>query len=275
MGVPQIGRKPGQPVRKPGPKPKLIGEKLAAFDKAITDDVLTDDAIAAQFCVSLRKVTYRRAELLQAVANKRDAHVAGVNEADAELAVIDPNIGAAVVTAQSAVSLETSLRRLIDHADRMLIAADAWLRDPDDASRYWLGPRTTEVVVDVNDKFGRRVEPGIKRTLADLLLEARLGQAGLDRSVELREAKYADPRKLLLDAVNTLKPVVEVLGKARGELRPDGPVLNFYASEWPPIRARLVAAFTQDHPELLEWFVAVVEGKGLPAIEATLAGGGR
>lgn len=249
--------------RKAGRRPKLVGQRSKAFDAAIRDDLQSDAEIASDFGVSERTVVRRRAEIFATVAKKRDIAARQLGAAESDLLQLDPQLGAQEALQRSAESLEANLCRLIEHADRMLVAADEWLRDPDDRSKYFLGPRTTEVVVDVYDSLGRKVDPGVKRTLAELLAEARKPAAELGRTVELREAKYADPRKLLLEAVATLKPVVEVLGKARGELK-DGAQIN--------INTLLVhPGFVLLRDALAEWAATLPEGLR-EQLKALLAG---
>lgn len=109
-----------------------------------------------------------------------------------------------------------ALGRLTDRAEMMLAAADAWLRDPADPSTYNLNPRTHEVEVVYE-------EAGARKTAKLSHLMERLEQ-GLGVTIIKGESKTADTRKLLLDAVATLKPVLELLGKATGQIQEKQPV---------------------------------------------------
>lgn len=185
-----------------------------------------------------------------------------------------------------------SLGRAADKAERMLEACDSWLRDPEDPTRYTLVPRSTEVEVvwaegDTRrkEKLGRileRVEQVamgyVPREAVTKALEAA-GVEGEERhdielelqlaanhpplparfQVELLEAKTADPRKLLLDAVTTLKPVVELLGKAKGVLRPDGPTIVITSHpEWPIFESAL-REMARDFPEATAKLVKLMD----------------
>jgi len=185
-----------------------------------------------------------------------------------------------------------SLGRAADKAERMLEACDSWLRDPEDPTRYTLVPRSTEVEVVWNEgdlrrkeKLGRileRVEQVamgyVPREAVTKALEAA-GVEGEERhdielelqlaanhpplparfQVELLEAKTADPRKLLLDAVTTLKPVVELLGKAKGVLRPDGPTIVITSHpEWPLFESALRET-ARDFPEATAKLVKLID----------------
>lgn len=177
-----------------------------------------------------------------------------------------------------------SLGRAAAKAEKMLAACDAWLSDPEDPRRYTLVPRSTEVEIvwvegDTRrkEKLGRILErieqvaqgyvsreavtnafdaaglEGEERHDAELVLHLAESYPPLPAryQVELVEAKTADPRKLLLDAVTTLKPVVELLGKAKGVLKPDGgmTVNNFLLDpRWLLARAALAQAL-QPYPE--------------------------
>lgn len=133
---------------------------------------------------------------------------------------------------------------LVDRGYRMLTACDAWLEDPDAPWRYNLNPRTHEVDV----VYEREVSAGVDRTrtqrrtekLSKLLADVE-GKLGI--TVVRGETKTADPRKLLLEAVATLKPVIELIGKATGQLRPDTQVNVLVTSpDWLAMRERIAAA---------------------------------
>jgi len=138
---------------------------------------------------------------------------------------------------------------LVDRGYRMLSAADAWLEDPNAPGRYNLNPRTHEVDVvwereipigDDRYRTERKTEK-LSKLLRDV-------EDGLGITVVKGETKTADPRKLLLEAVATLKPVVELIGKATGQIRPDpaATVNVFFASgEWLGFRDRLYATLTR------------------------------
>jgi len=111
---------------------------------------------------------------------------------------------------------------LLDRGYRMLEAADAWLADPNAPGRYNLNPRSHEVDVVVERQVGDRTVRSVEK-LGKLLADV---EKGLGLTVVRAEAKVADPRKLLLEAVSTLKPVVELLGKATGQIKPEGTNVN-------------------------------------------------
>lgn len=126
---------------------------------------------------------------------------------------------AEIVTETAQLDVMASLGRMTERAEQMLTACHDWLQDPDDPTRYNLNPRTHEVSCVVEEtvsedgipvRSGRRTE-----RLNDLL---RAAEAGTGLSIVKAEAKIADPRKLLLEAVAAMKPVVELIGKATGQI---------------------------------------------------------
>ena len=123
------------------------------------------------------------------------------------------------------------LGALVGKAEAMLEAADAWLRDPEDPTRYTLGPREHEVWViwEREVESGGRVRTERKRErLTDILNRCAEKSPSAPRvsEVTMVEFKSADPRKLLLEAVSTLKPVLELLGKAYGQIQEKQPQIT-------------------------------------------------
>lgn len=152
-----------------------------------------------------------------------------------------------------------TLNRCADRAERMLDAAYRWLEDPARPGELNLNPRSHEVEVIYEEHDGQRL---VKKSakLSELLVKAATG-TGL--GIVKAEWKIADPRRLLLDAVTTLKPVAELLGKASGKLKPEpapsagvniltpGPVNVLLSPEWLDMKATLFGIL-QEHPEALE-----------------------
>jgi len=139
-------------------------------------------------------------------------------------AMLDRTVGAVPLeTVQRDVMAR--LDNLVHKAEKMLAAADAWLEDPNAPGRYNLNPRTHEVDVVYERQVGDRTVRSTEK-LGKLLADVE-GKLGI--TVVRGETKTADPRKLLLEAVATLKPVVELIGKATGQIKPDPAVaLNVF-----------------------------------------------
>lgn len=150
-----------------------------------------------------------------------------------------------------------SLGRMVNRAESMLAASDEWLRDPANPEKYNLDPRSSEVWIVWQPHGGG---PRQKARLSELLErietisleyvrktdvlahlapydEARESLAYLTHAgpplpvrseidMRLTEAKVSDPRELLLKAIATLKPVLELLGKATGQLKAEAPAVQ-------------------------------------------------
>jgi len=145
--------------------------------------------------------------------------------------------------AQNGQELVGELRRWMGYITKVLDACDRWLTDPDDATRYDLGPRAHELMVHYE-----RVEPGPagrpvvvrrKARLADLLARAEAGLG--DATITLVEHKAADPRKLIIDATARLEGHLRLLAELVGKLQTAGTISIALAPEWQQLRARIVA----------------------------------
>lgn len=161
-----------------------------------------------------------------------------------------------------------SLSRAAERLEKFLDAADAWLRDPNDPTRYNLGPRDHEVIViwereiDIGDGV-RCITERKKEPLADILRRCGEKSDTAPKLGEIRtvEVKHGDPRKLLLDAMTAGKPLLELLGKAMGQIKPDpGMSLNVFLAgkEWQRIESAIVSALGR-HPHALDDVVRVLE----------------
>jgi hypothetical protein len=102
-----------------------------------------------------------------------------------------------------------------ERVKRLLDACESWLLVD---GKIELGPRTTEIAVDILDERGECVG-GRKRTLAELLEIAREALPE-DHTVRLREARTADVRKLFLETASELRASLELIARFNGELKP-------------------------------------------------------
>lgn len=126
-------------------------------------------------------------------------------------------------------------------------AIDRALRDPEDPTRYNLDPRAREVTVVFEEMVGERKVQKVRK-LDDLLerVEQKLGV-----SVVRWEVKSADLRVLLKDLAVAVKPISELLGKVRGEIKPD-PVASINVFLGTPSWAAVEEALTEalkPHPD--------------------------
>lgn len=129
------------------------------------------------------------------------------------------------------------LKRCMERVNLLYDACDRWLRDPDDDSRYDVGPRAEDVnVIYVEVADGRSQRRKAKLSL----LLARLEDAGVQ--VDRGEVRHADPRELVLKTHAQLSSSLELLAKLAGELD-ERPIINVLtAPEWLQVRGLLLEA---------------------------------
>jgi hypothetical protein len=137
---------------------------------------------------------------------------------------------------EDAIDVMIELRRLFRRVNLLLDACDAWLRDPDDPTRYTLEPRADELSViylepDAEGKPVRKKAP----------LSVLLGQMK-GKSVIRWEAKHADPRELILKTAAQLQGQQEFLAKLIGQLQQEGTVNILIAPQWVEVRTALLRA---------------------------------
>lgn len=146
----------------------------------------------------------------------------------------------------ASLDVMSELKSQFRHMKKLLRACDEYLTDPDDPTRYDLGPRAHEVMVSYEVEEGRTRSdaPIIKRRKAALQklidrLEHR--ETGIG-TVTLVEHKSADPRKLIIDTTDQLKRQNEMLAKLISQLD-ERPQINFLVvPEWLALRSELVKA---------------------------------
>lgn len=146
--------------------------------------------------------------------------------------------------ARNGQELADELRRWMGFITKLLEACDRWLTDPDDTTRYDLGPRAHEIMVhyEVTERgpAGRPVVARRKARLSDLLPRVQALHEGLE--VTLIEHKAADPRKLIIDATARLEGHLRLLAELVGKLQTQGAVRIVLAPEWLTLRGQIVAA---------------------------------
>jgi len=145
---------------------------------------------------------------------------------------------------EHALDVMTELERCFTRVNMLFDACHAWLLDPDDATRYFLGPRADDVKIIYwdRDRNGQAVQK--KAPLSEVL--ARVEDAGV--RIERWETKYADPRELALKVAAQLKGQTELLAKLMGDLQQEGTVNLVVSPEWVMVRAELLGALTP-YPE--------------------------
>ena len=220
----------GKTGRKRGKPPALDNRPDAA---AILDELREPGA-------NMSAISERLGVARNTLRSFRDRHLPrSVRDADARLSRL-PRIDLQVSQLERLDAVSSKL-------DMMAEAIDRTLRDPDDPTRYNLDPRAREVTVVFEETVGdRRVQKA--RKLDDLLERV---EQGLGVSVVRWEAKSADLRVLLKDLAATIKPIAELLGKTRGEIRPEQVNVLHASPDWLAMRERIADAL-EPYPDALE-----------------------
>jgi hypothetical protein len=174
-----------------------------------------------------------------AIARHADAHLA-----DTLVRAAQTVAAVQVDQQQDALDVMAELRRCFERTNLVMDACDRWLRDPEDPSRYDVGPRAGDVMV-IYLEHGADGKEHQRKAPLDALL-ARLGEGGLQPVGY--EVKHADPRELVLKAVAQLRPSIELLGELVGELDARGTVNVVVSPEWQQVRSELLAALA-DYPD--------------------------
>jgi hypothetical protein len=145
--------------------------------------------------------------------------------------------GAAAAGQAEALDTFRQLDLCLQRVNKLFDACDRWLRDPEDPSRYEVGPRAENVKVTYIERRedGKAVRK--KATIAELLDRV----AGVAPEVRLVETRHADPRELVLHAVKRLEGLLELLARMRGEI-PDTPVAILVSPAWAELRLRMLRA---------------------------------
>lgn len=119
---------------------------------------------------------------------------------------------------KSARATDDELERCFVNVNKLFDACDDYLTDPDNPERYTLSPRTSDIDIIYEEEVGEYNDgtPIYKKKRAKLSqLLAEIDQAG--RNLVGTEYKISDPRKLILEAADTLSGLIDRLAKLKGE----------------------------------------------------------
>jgi hypothetical protein len=211
------------PRRKPGPVCTVCSHpQRGAIDRA-----LVEGQSAPQIAAKYREISD------DAVRRHAESH-------------IPPALAKAAADSEGRTAAATleQLDRCIQRINLLFDACHEWLTDPDDPSRYYIGPRSEDlqVVYTAQDAEGKPVRR--KARLSELLNRV----AGVAPEVRLVETKHADPRELVLDTARRLEGQTELLARIVGQLKDPG-VLNLTVHvEWIALRGVILTAL-EPYPE--------------------------
>lgn len=172
---------------------------------------------------SFRTIAGRFGTSRTSLGRHRDAHLAQqIERAERQFVA---KVEQAVIKQEErrdaeALDVHAELRRIFLRLNKMADACDAWLTDPDNPDVYDLNPRAHEVKVTYEveigeDRNGNPIKQRKKDTLASLIRQVEQGGVG---NVTMVESKIGDPRQLIINTANALKPSVELLAKLVGKI---------------------------------------------------------
>lgn len=203
---------------------------IDAINREIVAGELSARLIAANRGISSDSVTRHRLHLRLTLPQARAVSAVQAAEVAAEAA--------------SALNVTDELRRCFARVNLLFDACDRWLRDPDDPSRYELGPRAEDVRVTY-DAIGADGKGQRRKERLSVLLDRLEGSGSAVVAVEY---KHADPRDLILRAAAQLQSQTELLAKLVGDLEVVPTVNLVISPEWSTVRTAMFDALGP-HPD--------------------------
>lgn len=116
---------------------------------------------------------------------------------------------------ERASDVNKEVERGFSMTHKLLDACDEWLRDPDDPSRYNIGPRAEEIMVTFTERTPSGKEKRKKALLSELIEKIEND----DRKVLKVRIRHADPRTLFLKAVGALQRQIVILAHLTGAFK--------------------------------------------------------
>lgn len=179
--------------------------------------------IAARFGVSASAVVRHKNKCLAGQIERAEKVIRSHQPKPVKDTVHDRRNAMSLIQERDAEALDVhaELRRLFLRLNKMADACDAWLTDADDPTVYDLNPRAHEVKVTYEveigeDRNGNPVTKRHKATMSDLIDKIEKGIP--NTSVVSVESKIGDPRQLIINTANALRPSVELLAKLVGKI---------------------------------------------------------
>jgi len=146
----------------------------------------------------------------------------------------------------SAVGIRAKLEGHLARIEKLFDACDEFLSDPDDPSKYYLGPRASEVrvVYYTRDDNGKRVRESA-------LLDDLLARAGERIEVDSTQFDSMDPRKVVLATAQTATKQLEVLARlieGAAKIEDGAPITSSEA--WVQVQ-QVIVNIVKDDPSLM------------------------
>lgn len=218
------------PLSKPAPaKPKKVSDEQI---RRALEQGMSKTEIAKRYGVTPTAISKRVKQLNLGTAAAAVAPLESMGFARKQVRAID------------------RILKYIGRAEQMQDACHEWLLDPEDPSRYNVGPRATEIMVSYEylEPTGKNTSRVVRRkeSLQELLNRWVMKD---DRGVETTvvESKIADPRELLLKTmaesrqqIGLAKDLVESLARVDMMLGLKEAVLNAVAEADPEMAHRVL-----------------------------------
>jgi hypothetical protein len=155
------------------------------------------------------------------------------------------------------IDIMGELQECIARVSLLSDACDRWLRDPDDPTRYDVGPRAQDVKVTYEEEAGTPERPRTIRKKAPL--SELLARVEGRYTVTAVETKHTDPRELLLKSYDRLQGRLELVAKLLGELASQPTVNVTISPQWIELRTLIVSAL-EPYAEAREALAQVLAG---------------
>lgn len=171
------------------------------------------------------------------LAKRKDREEAELQQISGEVALLEGDL------------LLIKVNQMLAKVEKLIKAADEFLTDPDDPTKYDLGPRDTEIIVSVQEQYekGDPPPPRVRITLA----EATKQLESHGYIVHSIQSRHADPRNLLLQGAKTLEGQLKLIIDYAAELRQQRHDDITLHPEYHKLEAELMEAFRK-HPDVLE-----------------------
>ena len=214
-------------------------ERRAAILKDIENDRGTDAQIGRRYNLSATTVRALRSrmmkELVAASRSSRDL--------------------------RTAEGIMAKLDTQIEKAGRIQDAMEAYLADPDDPKKLWMGLQAEEIVAHYDEETGEERKDGTpitkrkKTMLSELVKRFEVqGRSSFEFTV-----KRDDTRKLYMDSIRIILEVLDRFAKIQGLIK-DVHVSISRTETWSFVMADIIKALA-NYPEAKESVVAMFEEK--------------
>jgi len=191
-------------------------------------------------------------ESMRSIAKRYDINIASVSRYLSEKLTAN---AAAVIKAQDDKAGKTLIDELLERdkrVEKLFDACERYLRDTANPDEYDLGPRAWEI--DVQYQVETEGKPRYEKAALQTIID-RMNERGIV-PIEFRY-KHADPRKLLLEAANSLKGTMELRAKLAGKLV-EGTTVNI-SQNFIDLKALIIGA-TEGYPDVRKKIAEALEG---------------